>query len=165
MNSDHFYRESDSPTSQEKRRMWKHIGQAVHPPTGLRIADRRSFVYGMAAAFLLLFSSYGAYHTVLHVTDTRTPAALRFEEAYRSAIDGFENVLPAAINAADPERSPGISDIQRQRLALIDAAIREMQMDMNRTDLSPLKRSHLRQLYILKLQAMFDIIERGDTRL
>lgn len=165
MNSDHFYRESDHPTPQDKKRMWNRIEAAVRPPTGLRIADRGSFVYGMAASLLLLFSAYGVYHAVQHVTETRTPAALRFEEAYRSAIDGFEDVLPAAINAADPDRAPGITDMQRQRLALIDAAIREMQADVNRTDLSPLKRSHLRQLYILKLQAMFDIIERGDTRL
>ncbi|MEP0822310.1 MAG: hypothetical protein HRF44_05630 [Ignavibacterium sp.] len=163
MNPSQYYQESDLPTSRQRRRMWGRIEASLRPRTIIRVDDRRSFFWGMAAAFLLFFSAYGAYHALSHLSESERPIALRFDAAYRSAIAEFESVLPAAIRSDDPGQDHVLLDIQRQRIELLDTAIRELQQDMNRTDLSPLKRARLRQLYMLKLQALFDLIERGDT--
>ncbi len=144
--------------------MWRAIEAATKPPgiVVFAIRDRRSFVYGMAAMLLLFFSSIGVYTLLNSAMQSRQPAELQFDEAYRSAIEEFESVLPAV---AKNEPGESVMIIKRQQMALIDHAIKELREDIARTDLSPLKRSRLRQLYGMKLRVLQEIIEQGDVEL
>ena len=163
MNPDQFYRQEDLPTRKERTTMWKHIAAGIRPGAiFLSIPDRRSFFYGMAAAILLILSGFGLSTVLGRFAVPEQPAELRFDEAYRSAIREFEEVLPAVSRESETDRARELLQTRRQQIAMIDAAILELRNDIERTDLSALKRSRLRQLYALKLQALLEIIEQGD---
>ena len=163
MNPDQFYGQDDRPTLKERGTMWKRIAAGIRPGSMfLGIPDRRSFFFGMAAAVLLILSGFGLSTVLGRFAVPEQPAELRFDEAYRSAIREFEEVLPAVSREAGTDRSRELLQTRRQQIAMIDAAIVELRNDIDRTDLSALKRSRLRQLYALKLQTLLEIIEQGD---
>lgn len=164
MNADDFYKPSDSPSQGQRQKMWRAVEAATRQQAALvfAIRDRRSFLYGMAAAILMAFSCIGIYSVLTTALQSREPAELRFDAAYRSAIQEFESVLPTATR---DDAGDSVNLIKRQQLALIDAAVRELREDIARTDLSPLKRSRLRQLYSMKLRVLQEIIAQGDIEL
>lgn len=165
MNPDQFYRDDDHPARSTKQRIWRSIESVLQPRQPLlSISDTRSFAFGIAASFLLLFSGYGVYHMVERVVAGDRPAELQFDAAYQSAIQEFERVLPVASgpSADDPEKE--LLEARLQQIRLIDAAIKELRTDIARTDLSPVTQSRLRQLYGLKLRALLEIIEQGESQ-
>ncbi len=165
MNPDRFYRDDDNPTRSAKRRIWRSIDGVVRPRRPLlSVSDTRSFGFGIAASFLLLFSGYGLYHIVDRFVAVDRPAELRFDAAYQSAIQEFERVLPVASGPSYDDPAKELLEARLQQIRLIDAAIRELRTDIARTDLSPITQARLRQLYGLKLRALLEIIEQGESR-
>ncbi|MEX2117352.1 MAG: hypothetical protein WEB37_10730 [Bacteroidota bacterium] len=165
MNPEQFYREHDTPTQSTKQRIWRSVDKTLQPRRPLfSVSDTRSFVYGIAASFLLLLSSYGMYHMVERFTAVDRPAELRFDAAYQSAIQEFERVLPAAADSRDSYPEQEVLEARLQQIRLIDAAIKELRSDIARTDLSPITHARLRQLYGLKLRVLLEIIEQGERQ-
>ncbi len=165
MNPEEFYQRDDTPTRSTKQRIWRSIDNVLHPHRPLfAVPDSRSFVYGIAASFLLLLSSYGLYHMVERLTTVDRPAELRFDAAYQSAIHEFERVLPVAADARESDQGQEVLEAQLQQIRLIDAAIKELHSDLARTDISPVTRARLRQLYGLKLRVLLEIIEQGERQ-
>lgn len=165
MNPEQFYQSDDTPKRSTKQRIWRSIDGVLQPRRPLfSVSDTRSFVYGIAATFLLLLSGYGLYHMVDRFTNVDRPAELRFDAAYQSAIQEFERVLPAASSPSQDTRGHELFEARLQQIRLIDAAIRELRTDISRTDLSPITQARLRQLYGLKLRALLEIIEQGESR-
>lgn len=165
MNKEQFYSKDDLPSGAERAAMWKRIQSRIGHGPLFNIPDRRSFFYGIAAAFVLAFSGFGLYTLVDRIITPEQPVELRFDQAYRSAIQEFESVLPALGRVRDTEVERDMLQTRRQQIDLIDSAIRELREDIARSDLSPLKRSRLRQLYTLKLQVLLEIIEQGEIEL
>lgn len=166
MKAEQFYTDNDRPSHEAKKRMWGVISRSTGPSRVLfAIRDSRSFFAGMAAAVLLLLSSTGMYFLANQFAESRQPNEVRFDEAYRSAIKEFEDVLPSPVQVSSVETSGGRLQSRIQQLALIDQAITELRIGIDRTDVSPLKRSRLRQLYSMKLQVLQDIIQQGDMEL
>jgi hypothetical protein len=165
MKPEQFYRDDDNPTRSTKQRIWRAIDGVLQPRRPLfSISDTRSFAYGIAASFLLLFSGYGLYHMVDRFLTVDRPAELRFDAAYQSAIQEFERVLPVASGPSTDEPDKDLLEARLQQIRLIDAAIKELRTDIARTDLSPVTQARLRQLYGLKLRALLEIIEQGELR-
>lgn len=165
MNPEQFYRGDDNPTRSTKQRIWRSIDGVLQPRRVLfSISDTRSFAYGIAASFLLLLSGYGLYHMVDRFTAGDRPVELRFDAAYQSAIQEFERVLPVATGPSHNDPGLELFEARLQQIRLIDAAIKELRTDIARTDLSPVTQARLRQLYGLKLRALLEIIEQGESR-
>lgn len=166
MKPEQFYRSDDHPSQQAKERMWRTISRSTGAATAiLAIRDARSFFTGMAAAVVLLLSGTGFYTLVTQLVESREPREVRFDDAYRSAIREFEEVLPSPVRAASVESGSGRLQSRLEQLSLIDSAITDLRSDIARTDLSPLKRSRLRQLYSMKLQVLQEIIQLGGMEL
>ena len=166
MMAEQFYKDDDHPTQRAKDRMWTAISKSTGPSRILfAVHDSRSFFAGMAAAFLLLLSGAGLYSLVNQFVESSQPQEVRFDDAYRSAIKEFENILPSPVHVSSVEANGGRQQSRLEQLALIDSAITELRLDIARTDLSPLKRLRLGQLYSMKLQVLQDIIQQGDMEL
>ena len=167
MKPEHFYSPDEHPSSAARRRMWREIASGVSSRRSVfSIRDPRSFAAGMAAAILLLLAGNGLYDLAHRFYEQRRPQEVRFDEAYRSAIREFESVIPSPVKTASGGSSR--ADLLHSRirqLELVDSAITELRSDIARTDLSPLKRSRLKQLYAMKLQVLQEIIQQGDIEL
>ena len=165
MNPEQYYTKDDHPSSAARGRMWKNISAKTQIPAPvLSIRDRRSFLYGMAASFLLILSVAGLISIVEKTMNANQPVEVRFDNAYRSAIAEFEDVLPSITSPSTTNTQADFLKVKQQQLDLIDQAIRDLRSSIARTDLSPVKQSRLRQLYSLKLQVLQDLLEHGDTR-
>jgi hypothetical protein len=130
------------------------------------VNDRRSFLYGMAATVLLGLALVGAWTIAQQAFENSRPQPLRLEEAYVSAIHEFELVVPSVdVNTAQYSRDTGQLSQRHAQLRLVDAAITELRRQTNGTDLSPMKRERLRDLYSRKLQILQQMIEEGEIEL
>lgn len=165
MKPEQFYRDEDDPSPAARKRMWNIVATRTNASMPfLSIRDGRSFLYGMAASFLLLLSVAGAWTILERTMRAYQPAELRFDSAYQSAIEEFENALPSlSLSSRGVEKTEAVK-AKFQQLVLIDAAIKDLRSDLAHTDLSAVKQSRLRQLYSMKLQVLQDLIEQGDLR-
>ena len=165
MNKDQFYNDSDSPSPTARGRMWNNIMTETRVPSSfLSIGDRKSFLYGMAASLILLLSIAGLSSIVEKSVHAGQPAEIQFDDAYRSAIAEFEEVLPAITSSSLSGSMTELLRAKERQLALIDAAINELRSDLLRHDLSPVKQARLRRLYSMKLLVLQELIEQGELR-
>ena len=168
INPNNMYREDDFPTGEERNSMWRKIEKSIAPVRTpiFFIHDRRSFVYGIAAAFVLYFASFGAWQAVKQQMEGDLPVEIKVDQAYRSAIGALEEVIPVALphQQTTPQDS-GILSARQQQLQLLDTAIINLRKETGANDLSPVLRARLRQLYSLKLQVLQHMIEHGEIEL
>ncbi len=160
-----FYGPMDDPSDETKEHMWHTIESSIR---GKRlaapfIADRRSFFYGIAASIILMFTSVGVYTVISNIVSASRPESIRLDSAYESAIRQFEGFVPA-VTSVEPDKR-GILSTSKEQLQSLDAAIAGVKNDLNGHDLSPLKRSTLRQLYSMKLHLIQQMIEQGEIEL
>ena len=130
---DKFYSKSDSPNERVKRRMWNSIKHSLFPSVNTRsfMFEKRSFVYGMAASFILLFACIGIYSTFTRIIEVARPQEIRMESAYQTAIREFENV---ALPNNDRSTSPGSDEKRSTRniqLRFLNNAIEELRKETN----------------------------------
>lgn len=161
-----FYTEKDSATPQTRKRMWGRIERALPQQKIFLISDKRSFVYGMAASFVLFLAGVGAFDLIRQGFESSQSVDTRLDKAYRSAIKELEAVVPSAISVSteNPNRQGSIQS-RKQQLQLINEAIAGLRTDIEHGGPSPIKSSRLRELYSLKLQALQNIIENGEVEL
>jgi hypothetical protein len=168
INPQEMYRDGDAPSRNEKKSMWRIIRRGTaqeHTPLFF-IRDRRSFAYGLAAAFVLYFASVGAWQVVKQNIEAQQPAELKVDQAYRSAINALERILPVVLsNQADSLETAGLLSSRQEQMQLLDVAIAELRRQTGTSDLSPALRARLRQLYSLKLNVLQQMIERGEIEL
>jgi hypothetical protein len=162
---DEFYTHDDTPGPKIRAGLWQRIRTQAEP---LRtrpwiIADTRSFIFGMAATVIAGLATVGAWTLGHQLFDNAQPQPLRLERAYVSAINEFENVLPIVTTSLSqaPRTRDALTERSRQ-LSFVDAAIRQLRLQTNGTDMSPLIRERQRQLYAMKLRILQQMIEQGD---
>jgi hypothetical protein len=163
-----FYNSHDEPTRRTKHAIWSTVEKSVAPTKSpvFFIPDVRSFAYGIAAAFLLYFSSIGVWQVVKQGMEAGQPTELKLDKAYLSAIGELERVIPVA--ASSQQQSPEVSGVltaRKEQLRLLDEAITGLRLETGANDLSPMKHVRLRQLYNLKLQVIQQMIEHGEIEL
>ncbi len=161
---DKFYPKSDSPGERVKHRMWNNVKQSLFPSVNTRsfMFEKRSFLYGMAASFILMFTCIGIYSTFNRIIEVARPQEIRMESAYQTAIREFENV---ALSNDDRSTSPGSDEKRATRviqLRFLNNAIEELRKETRSNDLSPLKRLRLHELYNMKLKLLQEMIQQGD---
>jgi hypothetical protein len=163
-----FYKPNDLPTPGIKKRMWREIERQTSPHRAslFFIPDRRSFAYGMAAMVLLYLATIGGVTVVRQLIESAQPSELKVDGAYQSAISAFERVMPSVVATAS-KTLPASGELasRQEQLRLLDDAISDLRRQTNGTDLSPLTRERLRQLYSLKLQILQHMIEQGEIEL
>jgi hypothetical protein len=163
-----FYSADDKPSKSTVGRVWHNIRRHASPlqSTSWFITDVRSFAWGMAATVVLGLALVGAWTLTRQAFENSEPQPLRLEKAYVSAISEFEHVLPlvTAKSSLAPQGRDEISQ-RTQQLNLLDAAITQLRRQTNGSDLSPLLRERLRQLYAMKLQILQQMIEKGEIEL
>ncbi|MBI5215316.1 MAG: hypothetical protein HY960_06145 [Ignavibacteriae bacterium] len=160
-----FYSQHEHPDNETKTRMWRHIKKETTAPSSslLYIESKRSFIYGIAAAVLLYFTSVGIYSTIQQKIENGKPQEVRFNEAYQSAIQDFEQVLPNLINGSFAnEKEREYVQVRKEQLAKIDAAIATFYSERGTGDITPLAQSRLRNLYSMKLQVLQQMIDQGE---
>ena len=163
-----FYPPDDTPDGKRVQAMWQSIRRSVAPlrSGALFIRDGRSFAYGMAATIVLGLASVGAWTIARQAFENAQPQPLKLEKAYVSAIHEFERVVPTVgVNTTRYPQVAGQLSDRKDQLKSIDAAIAELRLQTNGTDLSPLKRERLRDLYSKKLQILQQMIEEGEIEL
>lgn len=163
-----FYDEGGSPRGRQKAKMWKIIRRntTTMSSRSLMMWDRRSFAFGMAASLVLGLALYGGLSIVRQAVEASRPQPLRLEQAYVSAIREFEEVVPSLrVKGSQTVLVTGQLTQRREQLKLIDEAISAVRRQTNGTDLSPLKRDYLRQLYSKKLQILQQMMEEGEIEL
>ena len=155
----------NDPSATIQRNMWSSIKQSIgrSPKAGLFRFDRRSFIYGAAASLVFMFTCVGIYSTLTGLIDSSKPRSIRLDSAYESAIRQFERFVPVS-SAVAVEQKDVISS-RKDQLKYLDAAIDAMKKEVNGSDLSPVKRARLRQLYSMKLGVLQEMIERGEVDL
>jgi hypothetical protein len=163
-----FYTSNDMPDNRSKDAMWRSIEHTTSSPRtkSVLIADRRSFMYGMAASIVLGLALVGAWTVARQALENAEPTPLRLEQAYVSAIREFQRVVPSVIvKGSDRPQVAGQLRDRQQQLTLINAAIADLRRETNGKDLSPLKRERLRGLYSQELRILQEMIEEGEIQL
>jgi hypothetical protein len=164
-----FYSDSDRLSPDAKKRMWRKIKSEIkprHTSIRLTIHDKRSFLYGMAAAMLIFFVTAGIISTIRNAFERSQPQAVKLDAAYMTAIREFEKVAPDANTPkTDSAGISNINSVRRDELNNIDAAIQRLQADAISGDLSPLRQQRLRKLYSMKLNILQEMIENGEIEL
>ncbi len=123
-------------------------------------------MYGMAASIVLGLALVGAWTIVRQALENAQPTPLRLEQAYVSAIQEFERVVPSVtVSSAEGPQVAGQLRDRQQQLRLINAAIADLRRETNGKDLSPLKRGRLRDLYSKELKILQEMIEEGEIEL
>jgi len=160
-----FYESKDYPTEGLKQQMWNAIEQSLQHRSRATtfVVDRRSFLYGIAASLVFVFTSVGLYATFQHLIDSSQPQSIRLDSAYETAIRQFERFVPATASVTPDQKE--ILSTRQDQLKHLDAAILDLKKEMNGNDISPLKRARLRQLYTMKLQIIQEMIEQGEIEL
>lgn len=162
-----FYTKNYHPSSDTKGKMWKSISRRLFPSVITRTItfDRKSFVYGMAASFILMFTSIGIYSSFKQIVEVAQPQEIRADKAYQSAIHEFENVvLSKGFDGSAPGKN-AYHTLQNKQLLLLNDAINELRQETNSHDLSPLKRQRLHELYNMKLSLLQEMIQQGELKL
>lgn len=165
---DEFYTRGELPSTEGRERMWSSIEAEIRTRKRslLFIPDRRSFVYGIAASILIYFTAVGVYTTVRNAIVSAQPEAIRLDEAYQSAIEQFERIVPAVTsNGPVDERRENLLTMRKEQLNKLNEAINELKRETLANDVSPLKQKRLRNLYSMKLQVLQDMIENGEIEL
>ena len=130
------------------------------------ISDRRSFMYGMAASFVLYLAGVGAFNLIKQNVESAQPTEARLDRAYQSAIKEFESVVPSLVSRqGDEQHQQGRMQSREQQLKLVNEAIMGLRLDIERHEPSPIKSSRLRELYSLKLQILQNMIGNGEIEL
>jgi hypothetical protein len=163
-----FYTSDELPDKKRTNAMWQFIRRSSSRlrTEPMLVRDWRSFLYGMAATVVLGLALVGAWTIARQTLENSQPQPLRLEQAYVSAIHEFERVIPSVkVNTAQYSRDAGQFSQRHAQLMLVDAAITELRRQTNGTDLSPMKRERLRDLYRKKLQILQQMIEEGEIEL
>jgi hypothetical protein len=163
---DSFYSKNDSPTPGQRRSMWANVRKSLRPSAKLFfLSDRRSFLYGMAASFLLLFSAVGVYTTVRSAVEYGQPQEIKLDQAYQSAIREFEKVALQTTKDNQAGLTQELLLTRKEQLQMLEKAINELRKETNSHDLSEMKRAKLRHLYSLKLRLLQEMVEQGEIEL
>jgi len=163
---DSFYPKNDYPTPGQRRTMWINIRKTfLSSPKLFFISDRRSFVFGMAASFLLMFSAVGVYTTVKRAVEYGQPPEIKLDQAYQSAIREFEKVALQSTKTNQGGLTQELLLTRTERLQMLEKAINELRKETNSNDLSEMKRARLRHLYGLKLKLLQEMVEQGEIEL
>ncbi len=168
INDNDFYEDDDMPDNRQKNKMWKKIEAGIKPKHKVifNIKHLPSFYYGMAASFLLIFSSIGLFTTAKQLLYEAKPGELKLNTAYQSAVKEFERVIPVALSTMpQSENTREYITAKKEQLNYLDAAIEEIKRETGSTDLTPLKQIRLRQLYFAKLKVLQEIIDKGEVEL
>ena len=163
---DSFYSKNDSPTPDQMRSMWANVRKSLRLSSKLFfLSDRRGFLYGMAASFLLLFSTVGIYTTVRSAVEYGQPPEIKLDQAYQSAIREFEKVALQTTKDNQAGLTQELLLTRKEQLQMLEKAINELRNETNSHDLSEMKRSKLRHLYSLKLRLLQEMVEQGEIEL
>jgi hypothetical protein len=167
MTPDDFYTDKDHPGTIRTNRMWKRISaELFQERTEYRIRfDRKSFLYGVAASFILYFAGLGAAGSIQRYIEQTQPAEVRTDKAYRSAIKEFEQIVLTSETGTVQEGKDDLAALRRIRLQYLNSAIEELRSEMGTNDLSPLKRQRLNRFYDLKLTLLQDMLRQGELHL
>jgi len=161
-----FYKVNESPDYSTRRKIWKNVERNIKP-TGIslfNIHDSRSFYFGMAASFILVFFLIGVYTSTKALLYEVKPEEIKLNSAYQSAIHEFERVVPAVVsNIPQTSIKRSVVASKMEELNFINQAIEDIRKENLNHDLSPLKQMSLRQLYINKLKTLQDILEQGEV--
>lgn len=162
-----FYTKNDHPDNKIKNTIWleitRHLFRLNKP--NLLIFDRKSFVYGMAASFILMFTIVGIYSTFRQIAERSQPQEIKTDKAYQSAIHEFENIVYTINSTQASSEKDNLSILRKTRLTYLNGAIDELKEGLNSHDLSPLKRQRLLELYNLKLTLLQEMLQQGDIEL
>lgn len=167
MKPEEYYQPNDLPDTMTKSKIWHAIEKEIIPHrfSLFMITDKRSFVYGMAAALVLYLSSVGTFTLIKQFIENGQPSVVQVDKAYQSAIYEFEKVMPRATSLVHSPQNSGALLARKDQLKLLDTAINDLKSETSNIDVSPLKRTKLRQLYSLKLQILQQMIENGEIEL
>ena len=160
-----FYSDDDSPTEKQQKKIWTDINGKINPRKKIffHISDMRSFYYGIAASFILIFAVIGVYSTAKNILYNMKPEEVKLDNAYQSAIHEFQKVVPSfELASQKSENVKAFVNLKEGQLKYLDENISIIKSETGTTDLSPLKQMHLRQLYAAKLKVLQEIIDKGE---
>ena len=163
---DSFYSKNDYATPHQSLSMWNSIRKNLRLPSKfVLMTDRRSFVFGMAASLLLMFSAVGVYTTVRSAVEYGQPPEIKLDQAYQSAIREFEKVALQTTKVNQGNLTQELLLTRKEQLHMLETAINELRKETNSHDLSEMKRARLRHLYGLKLKLLQEMVEQGVIEL
>lgn len=159
-----YYDDHRGPTEPRKKSMWSNIEREIAPGRSpmLMIADRRSFYFGIAAAVVLYCAGVGVFHVVSDAFRKARPDIIKVDDAFQSAITALEQVVPTVLTSAKQEPVRERLNSRIDQLRMIDEAIAAMKLETHGSDLSPMNRASLRDLYSLKLKILQQMLEQGE---
>ncbi|MBI5472756.1 MAG: hypothetical protein HY961_10475 [Ignavibacteriae bacterium] len=163
-----FYSNKDLPSRATKKAMWRRIEQALPRPHAplLMVSDRRSFVYGMAAAFVLYLAGVGAFNLIKQSIEAAQSPEVRLEKAYQSAIGELESIVPSYVTRTmDAPHEQGKQHSREQQLTLVNEALAGIRYEIDRNGPSSVTSERVRDLYSLKLRILQQMVENGDIEL
>lgn len=164
MDKQKIYPDIDSPTGQEKEKMWSaiqsHLSPIINPENSFHW---RSFWIGNAAALLLLFAGIGIYSTTKYMLSDTRQSTERMYTALSTATDQLKEITPILIEQAESQNKSSIKSTA-EAIAEIDQLIEELKTDMLLHGATPSKQSNLKQLYATKLDFYRDLLLNEEIK-
>lgn len=156
-----FYDGKDNPSMIKRKKMWRNIERGLDLRMYQAPFHFKSFAFGMAASVILFFTSIGIYNTVQNYFDSKKPGSVKINNAYREIIYDLEKIIPAKISAESIAVDEFIRS-RREKLENIDKGIYELQAVSRNSDFSTIKQERLRELYLMKLRIIEEIIKMEE---
>lgn len=162
-----FYSNNDSPNKVMQRKMWNRISDTLFPVSNIKTVsfDRRSFIYGIAASFILMFTSIGIYSSAMMLIEKSQPKEIRTDKAYQTAIREFEKVINTSSVSSGSTSPNDLASLRKLKLQYLNEAIDRLKTETNSHDLSSLKRQRLHELYNMKLTVLQEMLQQGEIEL
>ncbi|MCF8261683.1 MAG: hypothetical protein K9J12_12975 [Melioribacteraceae bacterium] len=157
INQNEFYSKNDEPKKYSKFRVWRKIRSEIRSTKSKRM-ELRSFALGFATALLAIFAFAGVFNLYTQLTIERLPQQVKINNAYKSAIDEFEKILP--VKSFDPNQDVDlVLASQLEKMNDINTAINTIKNERNDRDFSKINMQRLRLLYKMKLETIEQIIK------
>lgn len=162
-----FYYSEDMPSKSEQKKMWEEIRYELFMKNTVSrrsSIELRSFVYGIAFTVLIFVVTMTAIKLVPGIMFDFKGSDTEINRAYSKAANELEKSLPDFISSFDKsERTRLLLNARLEELKEINDAIKEYQQILNQSDYTKIKQERMRELYQLKIDAIYNIIQlKGD---
>lgn len=159
-----FYNEKDFLNENKKEIIWNKISNEINAGTKRNFHfEWRSFLIGAAAAVFLLFASIGIKTVIENQIFHSEPEYVKLDRSIREAANKFEKFIPAGreIEYGSVAVDDFISS-RKEKLENVNYGITELQKDLGGVRYSQIKYRKLRELYLMKLNIIEEIIKMEE---
>lgn len=156
-----FYDDNEKLRLSRKKKIWNNVNQYIsNQPKSVIHMDWKSFAMGIAATILFLFTGYGIFSSVESLIYNQQPDYIKVNNIITSFTDDLETQVNQ-IHKPSGNIPISIDDYissRKEKLENINYGIKDIRTELNTVSDSEMKHKKLRELYLMKLSVIEEII-------